>query len=108
MTSFVLKESGREFAADALNRFHFYKDVPRMFDAWDIDSNYREQELEGAFDVCTELVADGIEAVIKVTGKIGNSSYTQYIRLAKDSRRLEFDTTIDWKELHRLLKTSFQ
>ena len=66
-----------------------------MFDAWDIDSNYREQELEGAFDVCTELVADGIEAVIKVTGKIGNSSYTQYIRLAKDSRRLEFDTTID-------------
>lgn len=41
-----------------------------MFDAWDIDSNYREQELEGAFDVCTELVADGIEAVIKVTGKI--------------------------------------
>ena len=107
VTSFVLKESGREFAADALNRFHFYKDVPRMFDAWDIDSNYREQELEGAFDVCTELVADGIEAVIKVTGKIGNSSYTQYIRLAKDSRRLEFDTTIDWKELHRLLKTSF-
>ena len=66
-----------------------------------------EQELEGAFDVCTELMADGIEAVIKVTGKIGNSSYTQYIRLAKDSRRLEFDTTIDWKELHRLLKTSF-
>ena len=107
VTSFVLKESGREFAADALNCFHFYKDVPRMFDAWDIDSNYREQELEGAFDVCTELVADGIEAVIKVTGKIGKSSYTQYIRLAKDSRRLEFDTTIDWKELHRLLKTSF-
>ena len=66
MTSFVLKESGREFAADALNCFHFYKDVPRMFDAWDIDSNYREQELEGAFDVCTELVSDGIEAVIKV------------------------------------------
>lgn len=107
VTSFVLKESGREFAADALNRFHFYKDVPRRFDAWDIDSNYRKQELDGAFDVNTELVSDGIEAVIKVTGTIGNSSYTQYIRLAKDSRRLEFDTTIDWKELHRLLKTAF-
>lgn len=107
VTSFVLKEFGREFAADALNRFHFYKDVPRRFDAWDIDSNYRKQELDGAFDVNTELVSDGIEAVIKVTGTIGNSSYTQYIRLAKDSRRLEFDTTIDWKELHRLLKTAF-
>ena len=46
--SFVLKESGREFAADAMNRFHLYKDVPRLFDAWDIDSNYIDQEIEAA------------------------------------------------------------
>lgn len=48
MISFVLKESGREFAADAMNRFHLYKDVPRLFDAWDIDSNYIDQEIEAA------------------------------------------------------------
>lgn len=45
--SFVLKTSGREFAAEPLNRFHLYKDVPRLFDAWDIDSNYKEQEITG-------------------------------------------------------------
>ena len=49
----------------------------------------------------------GIEGVLKVTGKLLNSTYTQYIRLAKDSRRLEFETEIDWKELHRLLKVGF-
>ena len=27
IVSFILKESGREFAADAMNRFHLYKDV---------------------------------------------------------------------------------
>lgn len=47
VVSFVLKTSGREFAAEPMNRFHLYKDVPRLFDAWDIDSNYIDQEITG-------------------------------------------------------------
>ena len=105
--SFVLKESGREFAADAMNRFHLYKDVPRMFDAWDIDSNYIDQEIEAAKNVAVSMEADGLEGVLKVTGEISNSTFTQYIRLAADSRRIEFETEVDWKEMHRLLKTGF-
>lgn len=105
--SFVLKESGREFAASPMNCFHLYKDVPRLFDAWDIDSNYREQEIEDAWQGSVRVVSQGIEAVLEVAGSISNSAVTQKIRLAKDSTRLEFDTTIDWKELHRLLKVSF-
>ena len=46
MTSFVLLESGREFAAGPMNRLLLYKDVPRVFDAWDIDSNYEQQPRE--------------------------------------------------------------
>ena len=105
--SFVLKESGREFAADAMNRFHLYKDVPRLFDAWDIDSNYIDQEIEAAKNVTVSMEADGLEGVLKVTGEISNSTFTQYIRLAADSRRIEFETEIDWKEMHRLLKAGF-
>ena len=107
VTSFILKESGREFAAGAMNRFRLFKDVPRRWDGWDIDSNYVYQEIEGAYDINVELVEQGIEAVLKVTGKLLNSTYTQYIRLAKDSKRLEFETEVDWKELHRLLKVGF-
>ncbi len=105
--SFILKESGREFAAEPMNHFRLYKDVPRLFDAWDIDSNYQLQEIDGAFDVQIEIFSQGLEAALKVTGRISESSYTQIIRLGAESRRLEFDTSIDWKELHRLLKTSF-
>ena len=105
--SFVLKESGREFAADVMNRFHLYKDVPRLFDAWDIDSNYIDQEIEAAKNVTVSMEADGLEGVLKVTGEISNSTFTQYIRLAADSRRIEFETEIDWKEMHRLLKAGF-
>ena len=107
VTSYVLKESGREFAAGAMNRFRLFKDVPRRWDGWDIDSNYVYQEIDGAYDINVELVEQGIEAVLKVTGKLLDSTYTQYIRLAKDSKRIEFETEVDWKELHRLLKVGF-
>ncbi len=107
VTSFILKESGREFAQAPMNRFRLYKDVPRLFDAWDIDSHYVMQEIDAAYDVNVEIEAQGIEAVLKVTGKISASEFTQRIRLTKDSRRIEFETEMDWKELHRLLKTSF-
>ena len=107
VTSFVLKESGREFASGAMNKFRLFKDVPRRWDGWDIDSNYVYQEIEGAYDISVEAVEQGTEAVLKVTGKLLSSSYTQYIRLAKDSKRIEFETEVDWKELHRLLKVGF-
>lgn len=107
VTSFVLKESGREFAAENMNRFRLFKDVPRRWDCWDIDSNYVYQEIDGAYDICVEPVSQGVEAVLKVTGKLLDSTYTQYIRLAKDSKRIEFETEVDWKELHRLLKVGF-
>jgi len=107
VVSFVLKESGREFAAGAMNRLRLFKDVPRRWDGWDIDSNYVYQEIDGAYDVKVELETQGIEAVLKVTGKFLSSSYTQYIRLAKDSKRIEFETEVDFKELHKLLKVGF-
>jgi len=80
-----------------MNKFHLYKDVPRLFDAWDIDSNYRVQETGGAFGIEVEVLGQGAEAVLQVTGKIGESSYKQYIRLAKGARRLTFETEVDWK-----------
>ena len=107
VVSFVLKDSGREFAAGVMNRFRLYKDVPRLFDAWDIDSNYILQEIPAAFDVTVRPCCQGIQAVLEVTGKISESSFTQRISLAGHSRRLEFDTQVDWRELHRLLKVSF-
>ena len=69
VTSFVLKGSGREFAASPMNRFRMYKDVPRMFDAWDIDSNYVDQEVEAAADITTEIIEEGLEAVLRVKRK---------------------------------------
>ena len=107
IVSFILKESGREFAAETMNTFHMYKDVPRLFDAWDIDSHYIDQEMEGAVNITVEEVQQGIEAVLKVRGTINESSYIQYIRLQEEGKRLEFETEVDWRETHKLLKVAF-
>ncbi|HJA92488.1 MAG TPA: alpha-mannosidase [Candidatus Eisenbergiella merdipullorum] len=97
----------REYAAGPLNHLRLFKDIPRKYDAWDVDSNYVCQETRGAYDVTVEPAGQGLEAVLKVTGKISHSTYTQYIRLAAGSRRMEFETFVDWKELHRMLKAAF-
>ncbi|MCR5657075.1 MAG: alpha-mannosidase [Butyrivibrio sp.] len=108
VTSFVLKATGAEFAAGPMNRFHLFKDVPRLFDAWDIDSNYIEQEIEAARNVKVSISKEGgLSAKLLVTGEISNSKFTQTITLNADSDRIEFETDVDWDELHRLLKVGF-
>ena len=37
-------------AAGPMNRLRLFKDIPRYFDAWDIDACYRDMELDGVRD----------------------------------------------------------
>lgn len=106
--SFIDKETGREFASGAMNRLLMYKDVPRLFDAWDIDSNYILQPVEIDEPVTlTVKEASGLRAVIHMERKLLNSAFSQDIVLETGSRRVDFVTTVDWNKLHRLLKVTF-
>lgn len=105
--SYILKCSKREMAAGEMNRLRLFKDVPRHFDAWDIDDNYLEQETDGAYGQEIKIMSQGLQAVVKVSGRISQSTYVQYIRLDANQQRLEFETIIEWQELHRLLKAAF-
>ena len=109
ITSFKLKADERiEFAAAPMNRLRLFRDVPRKFDAWDIDSNYVMQELPGAQDVRLRVLsAEGAEAALRIEGIIGHSAFCQTLRLQAGARRVEVEMEIDWTELHRLLKVSF-
>ena len=40
-------------------------------------------------------------------GCVGQSDFTQRIRLEAGAERLEFEMDVDWRELHRLLKVGF-
>ncbi len=108
VVSFIDKETGREYAAGAMNKLLMYKDVPRLFDAWDIDSNYILQPVEIDEPVTlTVKEAGGLRAVVHMERKVLNSTFAQDIVLEAGSRRMDFVTHVDWHELHRLLKVSF-
>ena len=108
VVSYVNKETGREFASGPMNRLMLFKDVPRKFDAWDIDSNYALQPVALDEMVTVSIREDaGLRAVVHVERKIQHSVFTQDIVLAAGKSRLDFVTRIDWRELHRLLKVNF-
>lgn len=108
IVSLKLKKNHREFASSPMNHFRIFKDVPRKFDAWDIDSNYEEQEIPGARNIRVKILSSGgIKASLEVSFEIGNSYIKQEIHLESGSARVEFRTQADWRELHRLLKVSF-
>lgn len=106
--SLVCLSSGREFADRPMNHLRMFRDVPRKFDAWDIDSNYIKQEVGGARNVTVRALTENpLRCSLLAEGVIGHSPYRQEIRLDAASRRLEIHMHIDWKETHRLLKAAF-
>jgi len=109
MVSLIEKATGREQLAGPSNVMKMWKDVPSRFDAWDIDSMYVETPVELGDDPATiEVVASGpLVGVLRVTRRLNESTLTQDISLQSGSRRVEFATTVDWRESHKMLKVCF-
>ncbi len=99
---------GRNRISAPANVLKMYKDVPRLFDGWDIDSMYVEQPVELNRDGKAELIEETpFKATVKITRKISNSLWVQEISLCADKTRIDFKTNVKWDEKHRLLKAVF-
>jgi alpha-mannosidase len=109
VVSLVEKATGREALAAPGNRLELYEDRPVDFDAWDIDPAHLETREDcppaESWEVARE---DDVRVEIAFERAVGTASrLRQVVRLDAGSRRLEFRTTVDWHEEHRLLKTCF-
>jgi alpha-mannosidase len=108
LTSLVEKSTGREALAAPGNRFELYDDRPVAFDAWDIDPSHLETRRDAEPATAHRVVTESpLRCEIEFTRTIGASTLTQIVRLDAESRRLEFQTTVDWHERHTLLKVCF-
>lgn len=108
LISIVDKETGTEWAAGNCNVMRMYRDQPSDFDAWEIDRRYRAAELELDADATVSVRANGpLFAAIRVERRLNRSTMIQDIRLCAGSRRVEFHTTIHWREANKLLKVDF-
>ncbi|MGH9588900.1 MAG: glycoside hydrolase family 38 C-terminal domain-containing protein, partial [Terracidiphilus sp.] len=87
------------------NELEAYKDLPKQYDAWNIDP--------GTYEETPALLtrADSVEAAgpfaVRVSRTWQNSKFVQTISLAPDADYVDVDNRIDWHERHVLLKAAF-
>lgn len=110
LTRIYDKEAGREVLPPGAkaNALLAFEDRPVNFDAWDIDIFYedRTEKVEGVESI--KITEDGpLRGAIEINRKYRHSKIRQKIYLYRDSKRIDFDTLIDWGEQHTLLKVAF-
>ncbi|OQA84915.1 MAG: Mannosylglycerate hydrolase [Lentisphaerae bacterium ADurb.Bin242] len=105
------KEESREVlkSSAASNLFSLYVDWPQSYDAWDIDPDYEGKFIEHQTGILFRRLPDGAVAkCIRFEMSIGKSKIMQTVRLGNDSKRLDFITSVDWNEEHRMLRVAFE
>jgi alpha-mannosidase len=104
------KENDRQVlqAGKQGNLFRMYEDKPIYYDNWDIDIYYTEKYWDADQIERLEWTEVGIlRATLEIDRKISNSVIKQKIYFYANSRRIDFETYVDWKEHQHLLKVHF-
>lgn len=90
------------------NQFQAFEDRPINPDAWDVDIFFDDKLwLAEPADSVRVVESGPLRVTLEVRRRILNSEYTQRISLTHNSPRLDFDTRIQWRERHILLKVAF-
>jgi alpha-mannosidase len=98
----------REVLADRGNQLWLFTDVPRQFDAWDIDETYADEGTELLALAEPEVVEQGpIRAALRVVRRYEDIEIIQDYRLTAHSRRFEIATKVKWHGRRRLLRAIF-
>ncbi len=104
------KENNREIIKTGQkgNRLVAFEDIPKEYDAWNIDKFYVEKSWDVNDVISAEIIEDEkVFKCLKVVKRFNNSVITQRINFFNNLRRIDFKTEIDWNESQVLLKTYF-
>ncbi|HBM80733.1 MAG: glycoside hydrolase family 38 C-terminal domain-containing protein [Clostridiales bacterium] len=112
IVSFIDKESGRDIVKKdgSLNTLWIGEDIPEAWDNWDIDRDQRLKMSIGRGFIKRYVAADGpLQLRLRCEYNIGSASYmVQDIVFHSETPRVDFESVIDWKEKHKLLKAGFE
>ena len=93
---------------EAGNLMRVYEDKPIYYDNWDVDIYYTEKfwdvtDLRGF----SWVEMGPVRATLRLERQFSHSTITQEIHFYANLRRIDFETTVDWKEHQSLLKVHF-
>ena len=104
------KQAAREViaAGETANQLIAFEDRPMNFDAWDIDIFFEDRaEKIGGVESIAITEQGALRVGVEIKRRYRDSQIHQTVYLYKDSRRIDFDTWVDWHEHHILLKAAF-
>ncbi len=104
------KSAHREVLAPGArgNVLQMFEDYPNFYDAWDVDRFTLDHPIHVITLDDLAVTEEGPHRVsVRMTRSFGSSRVTQTISLTAGSARLDFVTSLDWHESHRLLKVAF-
>ncbi len=104
--SLIDKRNGRELvkASHSINELKVFTDIG---DAWDFDINYRDKKKQSAVPSEVSVFSSNGRAVRRSIYHYGSSTITQDVILCSESALVEFDTTVNWQEKHKMLRAEF-
>ncbi|RKP52909.1 alpha-mannosidase [Cohnella endophytica] len=77
-------------------------------DAWDFPADYsRMKAMEMGLPSDIKVYVDGPKAVREQTYRFGESTLVQKILLTSQSKRVDFESSVDWLENEKMLRASF-
>ncbi|MDX6284212.1 MAG: alpha-mannosidase [Kribbellaceae bacterium] len=109
ITSLYDLEAGREViaAGSTANLLQLHVDTPNQWDAWDVDSFYKNNVRDiTEVDSVDFSTVDGVATVV-VKRSFNRSSVTQTLRLRSGAKRVDIETAMDWHESEKFLKAAF-
>ena len=90
------------------NQLQTFKDLPKDYDAWNIDPGTLDHFTSIDKVESVELVGKGpLRGIIRVTRTWQSSKFIQDIVLTADADQVDVVNDIDWHETHILLKAAF-
>ncbi len=103
------KEAGRDIVkpGEKMNEFQAFDDHPYCYEAWEISPYYKNNRYLLDEDAKISLITEGTRCGFKIKKTYMESGITQHIWLNSYSRRIDFDTEIDWHQKQQLLKIAF-
>lgn len=112
VTRIIDKVAGRDALTPGAtgNRLQLFEDKPNAWDAWDTDVFGHENLLveDGTLESVECIEQGPVRAVVRIRRTISASTIAQDLILDANSSRVEFHTTVDWRdEKEVFLKVAF-
>lgn len=103
------KKAEREILPEGAkaNAITAYEDIPRAWDAWEITNYYTEKSWPINNLLSVESWQDGAKKGFRIKRSFQSSTLEQIVSMTDHNAVVEFDTTVDWKNDHILVRTAF-